>query len=71
VRLEVTDDSQATNRKKGRLPVRAPLPSAALLLVAWESYMTPSHPEYTKTPPQTGGSFYFLIEKSPETAFLI
>jgi hypothetical protein len=31
--------------------------------------MTPSRPEYTKTPPQTGGSSYFLIEKSPKTAF--
>jgi hypothetical protein len=31
--------------------------------------MTPSQPEYTKTPPQTGGSSYLLIEKSPETVF--
>jgi hypothetical protein len=31
--------------------------------------MTPSWPEYTKSPPQTGGSSYFLIEKSPNTAF--
>jgi hypothetical protein len=28
--------------------------------------MTPSHPENTKTAPQTGGSSYFLNEKSPE-----
>jgi hypothetical protein len=25
--------------------------------------MTPSRPKYTKIPPQTGGSSYFLIEK--------
>jgi hypothetical protein len=31
--------------------------------------MTPSRQEYAKTPPQTGGSSYFLIEKSPKTAF--
>jgi hypothetical protein len=35
-------DSQATNRKQGGLPMRAPLPPSALLLVAWLSYMTPS-----------------------------
>jgi hypothetical protein len=40
-------DSRATNWKKGRLSVRAPLPPAALLLVTWESYMVPSHPAYT------------------------
>jgi hypothetical protein len=31
--------------------------------------MTPSYPEYTKTAPETGGSSYCLIEKSPETAY--
>jgi hypothetical protein len=31
--------------------------------------MTPSRPEYTKTPPQTGGSSYILIAKSPKNAF--
>jgi hypothetical protein len=31
--------------------------------------MTASHLEYAKTPQQTGGSFYFLNDKSPETAF--
>jgi hypothetical protein len=31
--------------------------------------MTPSQPKYTKIAPQTGGSSYFLIEKSPKTAF--
>ncbi len=65
VRLGVIYDSQATNRKLGGIPVRALLPPAALLLVAWESYVTPSQPEYTKRPSRTGGSSYFLIEKSP------
>jgi hypothetical protein len=32
--------------------------------------MTPSRPEDTKTSPETGGSFYFFIEKSSKTAFL-
>ncbi len=40
MRLKVIYDSQATNRKQGGLPVTAP-PPAALLLVAWESYITP------------------------------
>jgi hypothetical protein len=31
--------------------------------------MIPSRPEYTETPPKTGGSSYCLIEKSPKTAF--
>jgi hypothetical protein len=31
--------------------------------------MTPSQPKYTKIPPQKGGNSYFLIEKSPKTAF--
>jgi hypothetical protein len=31
--------------------------------------MTPSWPEYTKTSPKKGGSSYYLIEKSPKTAF--
>jgi hypothetical protein len=29
--------------------------------------MTPSQPEYTKMPPETGGCSYFFIEKSPKT----
>jgi hypothetical protein len=33
VRLGVLYDSHATNQKQGGLPVRAPLPPAALLLV--------------------------------------
>jgi hypothetical protein len=56
--------SQATNRKQGGLLLRAPL-----LLVDWESYITSSQPKDTKIPPYTGGSSYFLIEKSPKTAF--
>jgi hypothetical protein len=46
------------------LCVSTPSP-ATLLYAAW------SWPEYTKTPPQTGGSFYILTEKSPKTAFFI
>jgi hypothetical protein len=33
--------------------------------------MTPSQPEYAKKPPQTGGSSYFFMEKSPETAYFL
>jgi hypothetical protein len=32
--------------------------------------MTPRRPEYTKRPPQSDGSSYFLIEKSPKITFL-
>jgi hypothetical protein len=60
VRLGITHDFLATNRKQGGLPVRATLPFAALLLVNWESYMTPVRPEYTKTLLQRDGSLYFL-----------
>jgi hypothetical protein len=67
--LGVIYDSQVTNRKQRRLPVRTSLHPTAVLLVARESYLTPSRPEYTKTPPQTGGSLYFLIEKPHKTAF--
>jgi hypothetical protein len=67
MRLAVIYGSQPTNRKQGGLPLRASLPPDAFLLVGWESYMTPSWPEYSKIPPQTGGSFYFLIKKSPKT----
>jgi hypothetical protein len=66
VRLRVIYDSQATNRKQGGL---LPPPPTELLLVVWGSYMTPSWPGYTKTPPQRGGNFYFLIEKSYKIAF--
>jgi hypothetical protein len=31
--------------------------------------MTPSQPKYPKILPQKGGNSYFLIEKSPKTAF--
>jgi hypothetical protein len=69
VRLGVIYDSKATNRKQGVLPVFAPLLPAILLWVAWETYMTPSRSEYTKTPTKTGGSSNCLIEKSPRTVF--
>jgi hypothetical protein len=68
VGLRVIYDSQATNRKLGGLLARTPFPST-LLLVVWESYMTPNRPEYTKTPPQTSGCSFLLIEKSPKTTF--
>jgi hypothetical protein len=57
MRLEVIYDSHATNRKQGGLPVESP-PPAAFLLVAWESYMTPSQQEYTTPPPQTAKTLY-------------
>jgi hypothetical protein len=57
VRLGIIYDFQATNRKQGGLPVRAPIPPTALLVVTWELYVTPSRPEYTKKPPQSDGSF--------------
>jgi hypothetical protein len=69
VRLGVIYDSQVTNNKQGGLPARTPKPPVALLLVAWESYMTPSRPGYTKSSPQTGGCSYYFIEKSPKTTF--
>jgi hypothetical protein len=47
MRLVVIYDVQATNKKQGGLPVRDPPPSpASLLLVAKESYMTPSRQKY-------------------------
>jgi hypothetical protein len=71
LQLGITYDSQTTNRKQGGLPARTHTTSGALLLVAWESYMTPTQPEYKKIPPETGLCCYFLIEKSPETMFLV
>jgi hypothetical protein len=70
MRLGVIFDYQATNGKQGGLPVKAPSPGA-LILVAWESYITPSWPECTKTPTSTGGSTYILIEKSTRNTFFI
>jgi hypothetical protein len=67
VQLGVIYDSQPTNRKLGGLPART---SGALLLVAWEIYMTPSRPEDTKMPPETGGGSYFLIENRLKQCFL-
>jgi hypothetical protein len=63
-------DSQTTNRNQEGLPTRTPTPSGALLLIAWDSYMTLSQPEYTKVPPDTSGYSYFLREKLPKTTFL-
>jgi hypothetical protein len=60
MRLGVIYDSQATNKKQGVLPV-SPLPLAALLLFAWESYMTLSRPEYTKTPSKKVEALTFLL----------
>jgi hypothetical protein len=70
MRLGVICDSQATMRKQGGLPLRAPLPcrtSIGRLEIIHDS----SRPKYTKMPPQTGGSSLLLIEKSPKTAFFI
>jgi hypothetical protein len=48
MRLVVIYDSQVTNKKQGGLPVRDPPPSpTSLVLVAQESYMTPSRTKYT------------------------
>ncbi len=41
----------------------SPPSPATLLLVSWESYITPSQAECTQTPPQTGEISYDLIEK--------
>jgi hypothetical protein len=59
------------DRKQGGLPARTPAPSSVLLLVDCDSYVTPSWKEYTKIPTGTGGYPDFLMEKSPETTFLI
>jgi hypothetical protein len=69
VRLGVIYDSQGANWKQGGLPMRDPLPTTLLLAVE-ESYMTPNRPKYTKIPPESDGSSYFLIEKSYKTAFV-
>ncbi len=55
-------DSQATNRKQGGPPVRAPpTPHTPI------GHLTPSWSDgYTKTPPQSGGSSYILIKKIAE-----
>jgi hypothetical protein len=68
VRLVVIYDSQA-NWKQGGLP-EPPSHPAALLLDAWETCMTHSWPEYTKTPPKIGGISYLLIEKYLKTDFI-
>jgi hypothetical protein len=70
MRLGVIYDSQAINKKQRGLPVRAPplchTPTGHLGVI-YGSQPAGIH----KTPPKTGGSSYFLVEKSPRTAFLI
>jgi hypothetical protein len=68
MRLGVLYISQATKNKQGGLPVRAPLPCRTPIGCPGGIYN--SQPaKYTKIPPQTGGYYYFLIEKAPATAF--
>jgi hypothetical protein len=60
--LGVIYDSQATNRRQGGLPARAPLPRsspAGRLGVIYDS----NRPKYTKIPAITGGSSSFLVKK--------
>ncbi len=64
MRLGVIYHSQATNRKQGGLTVRAPSPCRTPI-----GRMTPSRLEYSRTLSKTGGSYDFLIEKSPKTAY--
>jgi hypothetical protein len=71
MRLEVIYDFQATNRKLEGLLPRTTTHSGTLLLVAWQSYMTPSRPEWTKIPPETGGCSYFFIKKITWNIFFL
>jgi hypothetical protein len=48
--------------RKYSLRETTPPPLPALLLVTWQLYKAPNSLEYQKTPPQTGGYSYFLIE---------
>ncbi len=68
VGLRVICDSQSTIRRQGGHPARDPLPCCTPI-TNQESYMTPCRPKSTKIPPRTGGSSYFLVEKSPKSAF--
>jgi hypothetical protein len=69
VQLGVIYDSSATNRKQGELPVRAPLPPCHTP-IGRPGVIQDSQPaEIRKTPPKTGGSSYFLIEKPPTELF--
>jgi hypothetical protein len=68
MRMGVTYDSKATNRKQGGLPVRAPLPHRipiGRLGVIYNSQPSEIHKNTTTT----GGSSYYLIEKSPKQPF--
>jgi hypothetical protein len=66
----MTPRPQATNRKQGELPVElSPPPCAPIGCLGVVYCMTPSRPEYRKTPLPPAGSSYFLIGKLPKTAF--
>jgi hypothetical protein len=63
VQLAAIYGSQAANRKQGGLglPMKAPYPTA-LILVTWESYMTPSLSKYTKITLKTGGALTLRLK---------
>jgi hypothetical protein len=69
MRLGVLYDSQATNRKQGGLPVRAPPPPCRTpighLEVIYDSQPSRKHKNTTKN----RGKLLLLIKKSPETAY--
>jgi hypothetical protein len=74
VRLGVIYDSLATNSKYPWQPIGSredylESPLSRRVHCIGRSYLTPSRPEFTKIPPQKGGSSNFLIEKSPKTAY--
>jgi hypothetical protein len=59
--LGVIYDYQATNRKQGGLPVRAPLPHRTP--IGHLGVIYDSEPAEIHKLPQTGGSSYFFISK--------
>jgi hypothetical protein len=71
MRLGVIYDFQATNRNLEGLLSRTTTPSGTLLLVAWQSYMTTSQPEWTKIPPETGRCSSFFIKNHLKHLFFI
>jgi hypothetical protein len=71
VRLGVTYGSRATNRKQGGLPLRASLPHCTPIGrvgVIYDSQLVEIHKNTTTN--RWKHLYYFLIEKSPKTAFL-
>ncbi len=62
-------DSQATNRKQGELPFRGPLPYRTPIGQLGVIFESKPAKKKKKIPPQTGGSSYFLNEKSPKITF--